>query len=58
MKLLNANIEALQKKAASIEQDYIKELSSLENQKKELFARFKEVETKYKDKEKVFSFLL
>ena len=51
--MLNERIEALQKQAATTEQDYIKELNALENKKKEVFMRFKEVEAKYKDKEKV-----
>jgi len=53
VKKLQARVDDIKEKTATAEKEHIKETNRLEVQKKELLAKFAELELKYKEKEKV-----
>jgi len=57
IKKLEASIESLQAQAANLEKDYAKEIAAAKAQKQEALNKFKELETRLRDKEKEASIL-
>ena len=53
MNKLQARVDDIKEKTTNLEKEHMRESNRLEAQKKELLAKFAELEVKYKEKEKV-----